>query len=86
MDFQNVTGFWNDPLFPKQWHLHNMEFPSHDINVLPVWNKGIFGNGVTVALLDFGIDYTHEDLMDQYVRTRFLFIISYTCLEQRRFI
>ena len=57
---------WNDPLFSKQWHLHNKEIPTHDINVLPVWKKGIFGNGTTIALLDYGIDYKHDDLRNRY--------------------
>lgn len=71
MDDHNITQFWDDPLFSNQWHLHNTEFPSHDINVMPVWKEGIFGNGTTVALLDFGIDYTHKDLIDQYVRINY---------------
>ena len=39
----------------------------YDVNVLPVWKKGITGKGVIVCILDDGIDHTHLDLIDNYV-------------------
>ena len=39
----------------------------YDVNVFPVWQKGITGKGVVVSILDDGIDYTHPDLADNYV-------------------
>ena len=42
----------------------------YDINVVPVWRKGITGQGIVVSILDDGIDHTHPDLQRNYVRTR----------------
>ncbi|KAI8905793.1 peptidase S8/S53 domain-containing protein [Powellomyces hirtus] len=59
-----------DPLFPRQWHLHNDgvngKFPSHDINVTPVWARGINGSGTTVSVIDDGVLFTHPDLTDSW--------------------
>ncbi|KAI9487401.1 MAG: peptidase S8/S53 domain-containing protein [Benjaminiella poitrasii] len=54
----NIT----DPLFPKQWHLINLENSGNDINVTGVWKQGITGKGVNVAILDDGLDYKSKDL------------------------
>ena len=72
----NVTLSWlfNDPFFPDQWHLHDplggehspfMEYRSH-INVFPAWRAGHTGRGVTIAVLDDGIDATQPDLVNQF--------------------
>ena len=45
---------FNDPLWPKQWNLHNREHPTRDINVLPAWQAGLTGEGIRIALLDDG--------------------------------
>ena len=51
-----------DPLYACQWHLDQ---PSgEDINVKPVWDEGITGEGVNVVVVDDGMDATHEDLVD----------------------
>lgn len=46
---------FDDPLWSKQWNLHNKDNPTRDINVLPVWQAGYTGEGVKIALLDDGI-------------------------------
>ncbi|KZS90018.1 hypothetical protein SISNIDRAFT_458352 [Sistotremastrum niveocremeum HHB9708] len=51
-----------DPLFSEQWHLVNEEDYQHTLNVLPVWERGITGAGVIVALIDDGLDFDSEDL------------------------
>jgi subtilisin family serine protease len=38
-----------------------------DLNVIPVWKKGLTGRGVVVSILDDGIDHTHPDLRENYV-------------------
>ena len=38
----------------------------HDINVVPVWKRGITGRKVVVTILDDGIEYTHPDLRKNY--------------------
>ncbi|ORX93161.1 the 2.4 angstrom crystal Sructure of Kex2 in complex with A peptidyl-boronic acid inhibitor [Basidiobolus meristosporus CBS 931.73] len=55
-----------DPGFPKQWHLQNTENVGNDLNVLKVWQQGIFGENVVVALLDDGLDMDSEDLKTNY--------------------
>jgi subtilisin family serine protease len=55
----------NDPLFEQQWHLQNTGqdggTPGVDLNVVPVW-QDYTGKGVTVAVVDQGIEYAHPDL------------------------
>ena len=61
---------FDDPLlYTSQWHYLNdgrsvtPSLPGADINVLPVWKRGVTGNSsVVVAVIDSGIDYGHEDL------------------------
>jgi subtilisin family serine protease len=49
----------------------------YDMNVLPVWRKGITGRGVVVTILDDGIDHNHPDLKKNYVSIAFhQFIMS----------
>ncbi|KAJ7481261.1 peptidase S8/S53 domain-containing protein [Mycena galericulata] len=56
----------NDPLFDKQWHLLNEEAAEHSMNVIPVWEMGYTGKGVISSLVDDGLDYTAEDLKDNF--------------------
>ncbi|KAJ7709530.1 peptidase S8/S53 domain-containing protein [Mycena rosella] len=56
----------NDPLFPAQWHLLNEESAEHSMNVIPVWEMGYTGKGVISSLVDDGLDYTSEDLKDNF--------------------
>lgn len=45
------------------WDLKNTSYPGFDINVIPVWNYYTAGNSnVIVAVVDGGIDLSHEDL------------------------
>lgn len=61
---------FDDPMLDRQWHYYNDgsmagSIAGSDINVLPVWEKGIVGNSdVIVSIVDGGIDYDHEDLAD----------------------
>jgi kexin len=55
-----------DPLFPKQWHIINEKYRGNDLNVTGVWLDGVTGKGVTVCMIDDGLDYTHPDLKDNF--------------------
>ena len=62
-----ATNALNDPkisdsLYGCQWHLSNSD--GEDINVEPVWASGIDGTGVNIAVVDDGMDWSHEDLVD----------------------
>ena len=51
-----------DSLYACQWHLDNLN--ETDINVEPVWEEDIKGEGINVAVVDDGMYYTHVDLKD----------------------
>ena len=63
----NTATTINDPLFAKQWHLENTGQEGGtagvDINVQPVWQAGLNGSGVSVSVIDDGLDAWHEDLL-----------------------
>ena len=56
----------SDPLFPIQWHLLNPVQIGQDVNVTGVWREGHFGENVTVAIVDDGLDMDSLDLKDNY--------------------
>ena len=61
--------YFHDPMFQEQWYLNNYGQDGHthnDINVLPVYKRGITGKGVVVSILDDGLDHTHKDLERNY--------------------
>lgn len=57
-----------DPMFPQQWHLVNNEYEQNMMNVSMLWEMGITGEGVISTLVDDGLDYTSDDLADNFVR------------------
>ena len=52
----------NDALYACQWHLRNQN--GEDINVETIWAEGIKGEGINIAVVDDGMDWNHEDLVD----------------------
>ncbi|MDA7853992.1 S8 family serine peptidase [Porticoccaceae bacterium] len=65
-----------DPLYKYQWHLNNTGQTNFattggtagaDIDVDSAVISGITGSGVTVAVLDEGLELAHEDLSDNIV-------------------
>lgn len=58
---------FNDPRLPNQWHYNNTGSLSGskagaDINLFEAWKTTTGNKDVIVAIIDGGIDYTHEDL------------------------
>ncbi len=60
------TSPYSDPRFDEQWHYHNTSdnvgTPGADINLLKAWEKQVGHPDVIVAVIDQGVDYSHEDL------------------------
>ncbi len=50
------SGSGSDPLFSKQWGMSQ-------VNVKSAWDKSTGSPEVIVAVIDTGVDYTHEDLV-----------------------
>ncbi|XP_048418070.2 proprotein convertase subtilisin/kexin type 7 [Stegostoma tigrinum] len=57
---------FNDPQYPLQWHLHNRRKVGMDINVTGVWEHNVTGEGVTVVVVDDGVEYTVQDIQANY--------------------
>ena len=58
---------FNDPRLSSQWHYNNTgalgtSVAGADINLFKAWESCTGSDRVTVAIIDGGIDYTHEDL------------------------
>lgn len=67
----------NDTLFANQWHLNNTGqqngTPGEDANLVDAWDildaggQPVRGNGVSIGIVDQGVQYTHPDLSPNYV-------------------
>nr|XP_033774859.1 proprotein convertase subtilisin/kexin type 7 [Geotrypetes seraphini] len=57
---------FNDPKYPQQWHLNNSRRPGMDINVTGVWERNVTGRGVTVVVVDDGVEHTIQDIEPNY--------------------
>ncbi|XP_012268604.2 neuroendocrine convertase 1-like [Athalia rosae] len=64
------SEMFNDELWGQEWYLQDTrttkDLPKLDLNVLPLYRLGITGRGVRVAVLDDGLEYTHDDLRSNY--------------------
>ncbi len=59
-----TRGLPDDPFFGLQWHLLNTFFPGHDANVVPAWDLGYTGEGVTICIVESnGFQLDHPDLV-----------------------
>ena len=66
------TTIPNDTAFGQQWGLNNTGAfaggtPDADIDASEAWNVSTGSRGVIIAVIDTGVDYTHPDLVQQYL-------------------
>lgn len=54
--FKRVFTRTSDPLFPQQWHLRTIGLPP----------SGNTGQGVPIAIVDDGVEFSHPDLADNF--------------------
>jgi thermitase len=64
------SGEPSDPYFAQQWWLKNRGLggakQGADVRAVPAW-RAADGTGITIAILDVGVDVTHPDLKDKVV-------------------
>lgn len=52
--------------------------PLLDMNLVPVYDElKITGRGIRVAIIDDGLEYTHDDLKNNYVRTLKILLMGF---------
>lgn len=73
-----------DPIFTDQWHLANNRKLGNDLNVTGVWDQNVHGEGVTVCLIDDGLDMHSPDLKDNFYAPGSYDFNSHTDLPQPR--
>ncbi len=67
----------NDPQFNKQWHLSRSgtAVSGTDMNVLTAWKigltGGVLGTGVTIGIIDDGLEFGHPDFSEYDVNLDF---------------
>ncbi len=71
----STTMPFNDPKLSQQWHYNNDgsiagAVAGADINLFKAWQLSTGSENVVVAVIDGGVDYTHEDLADACGPTR----------------
>ncbi|GAA0836816.1 S8 family peptidase [Paenibacillus glucanolyticus] len=67
MDFHQLVSLLNHEVLDSSDEKNN---GLDMIHVHHFWNRGIFGSGVVIAVLDTGIDMSHEDLKENVIGGR----------------
>lgn len=67
---QRIERLFNDELWDQEWYLQDTrtrpDLPKLDLHVLPLYKLGVTGRGVRIVVLDDGIEYTHDDIRENY--------------------
>ncbi|MFN3919121.1 MAG: S8 family serine peptidase [Methylohalobius sp.] len=58
----------NDPLFPQQWHLDNLERLEADVDAPNAWKITQGSPNIVIAIIDDGVELNHPDLVDNIFR------------------
>ena len=53
-----------------------------DLNVMSAWDQGYTGEGVTVTILDDGVDHNHPDIKRNYVSLKVCYAITLHFIEK----
>ncbi|XP_066936477.1 furin-1-like isoform X1 [Clytia hemisphaerica] len=64
---QNKELKFNDPGLKDQWYLGKNAADDRHNNIWSAWQQGATGKGVRIALIDNGVEVTHNDLLDNIV-------------------
>jgi subtilisin family serine protease len=59
---------------------------NHDINVIPAWLAGYSGKGITISIIDDGLDHKHPELIDRYVSIKIYLFVLFFLGEKIKFI
>lgn len=62
---KDAMARFTDKEWPRQWYLNRGG--DLDMNVEEAWDMGYSGKGVTVTILDDGVEWNHPDLKDNYL-------------------
>lgn len=64
-----VTGFpgLREQFLTLSLLQNNRRSPGRDINVTGVWERNVTGQGVTVVVVDDGVEHTIQDIAPNYV-------------------
>ncbi|KPA17207.1 protein containing Peptidase S8 and S53, subtilisin, kexin, sedolisin [Candidatus Magnetomorum sp. HK-1] len=69
--FLRSKPYFEDPLFPEQWHLSNTGqhggTQEADVHIIPAWDSGLSGDGIVIGIVDDGLQHKHPDLAPNYV-------------------